>query len=347
MILNTYAVLAAFTSVLGFLLGLLILGFGLFALRQCWRQGDPEAKKAVESRSALLLLLALLLVSLNVVSWPLLYLLLQSYVPQWPGVMCIYGVTQVGAGSLGTSRFLPGLLRTLQLTKPLLVFLSGAWFVLYVINRRCATAPLIRRVFVVMLVVAALAEVDALAEGAYLVIPKKEEFLASGCCTEVLDDAGRHPQALPQFIVGEELHPWLTPAYYVLNAGMILALFGFALRPRARFPVTAMASLLLGAALAVPISAVFLVEIAAPTILHLPYHHCAYDLIPRAPETVLGIALFLWGTFSVGWACVAAWLGSCQETRNLLPGRVRSLLLLAAYCYLASLILISVELALA
>ena len=58
-------------------------------------------------------------VGLGLASWPLLYLLLQSYVPEWPDVMCIYGVTRVGAGSVGASRFLPGLVTALQVLKPL------------------------------------------------------------------------------------------------------------------------------------------------------------------------------------------------------------------------------------
>src|SRR5207244_3006384 len=162
---------------------------------------------------------------------------------QWPGVMCIYGVTRIGQDSVGPSRFLPGLLRLLQATKPALVFLGGAWFILYLLNQRTRSAPLLNRLFVLLLPLGFLAAADAAA---------------------------------------------------VLSASVLL-----------------------------------LVEVASPTLLHLPYHHCAYDLIPRVPESMVAVTLFLAGCFFLGWACVARWLGRCPETEPLLPTTVRSLLRLS------------------
>src|SRR5262249_763476 len=148
--------------------------------------------------------------------------LLQSYVPEWPGVMCIYGVTQVGTGSLGPSRFLPGLVKLLQMTKPALVFGSGAWFVLYWVNWRTATAPLQSRILLALVVLGLLAACDATAETAYLVIPKKEEFLSAGCCTAGLDEWVRSTRFLPESLVREKDPPWLYAAYYGSNLGMVL-----------------------------------------------------------------------------------------------------------------------------
>src|SRR5205823_540731 len=87
MILNTYAVLDAFLSLLRLGLGLLVLGLGL-SVWVAWLRSAPggENRKALEDRCYLLFLLAGLLLALNVVSWPIMYLLLQSYVPEWPGV---------------------------------------------------------------------------------------------------------------------------------------------------------------------------------------------------------------------------------------------------------------------
>jgi hypothetical protein len=147
------------------------------------------------------------LLGLNVVSWPILYLLLQSYVAEWPDVMCIYGVTRIGAGSIGVSRFLPPLVDAPQATKPALVFLSGAWFVLYLLNRRARTVPLTGRVLLVLLAAGLLAAADAAAEVAYLTIPKKEEFLSAGCCTEVFDGPSRASRFLPGILVGGDAAP--------------------------------------------------------------------------------------------------------------------------------------------
>jgi hypothetical protein len=90
---------------------------------------------------------------------------------------------------------------------------------------------------------------------------------------------------------------------------------------------------------------VFLIEVAAPRLLGLPYHHCPYDLVPRAPESLVAVALFLAGTFAVGWACVASWLGNKAEARPLLAAAVSWLLQVAVFSYLLSLVMMSVELA--
>jgi hypothetical protein len=352
MILNSYAVLLAFVAVLRFLLGLLVLGLGAAA----WRsrgQLAADGREALEDRCYLVFLLALLLLGLNLASWPLLYLLLQSYVPEWPGVMCIYGVTQVGAGSLGPSRFLPDLLRLVQWTRPVLVFGGGAWFVLYLINRRTRTAPLLGRLFLVLLPLGALAALDSAADLAYVGIPKKEEFPSGGCCTVAFDQGARF---LPESLVEDAGRPWLYAAYYGGNLGLALALFLFTRglrRPlnEEQAPVLVsgrrLAGLLLGGAIVLAVSGVFLIEVAAPTLLGLPHHHCPYDLVPQVPEAVVAVTLFAGGCFFLGWAGVARWLGRCPETEPFLPGTVRGLLWLSLASYLASLAMLSVELALA
>jgi hypothetical protein len=180
-ILNAYAVLDAFVSLLRLGLGLLAVWLALAAWKT-WRQAAPapEARKALEDRCYLLYLLGGLSLALSVLSWPTFYLLLESYVTEWPGVMCIYGVTRVGAGSVGSSRFLPPLLTALQTSKPLLVFLSGAWFVLYLINRRTRTAPLTGRVLLLILTAGLLGCADAAAGLAYLSIPKRKSSCPAG-----------------------------------------------------------------------------------------------------------------------------------------------------------------------
>jgi hypothetical protein len=184
MILNSYAVLDAFLSLLRFGLGALVLLLAVLALRSWMRKAPGLEASEVESRCHLLFLAAGVLLVLNVVAWPLLYLLLQSYVPEWPGVMCVYGVTRIGAGSIGPSRFLPALVTALQMLKPALVFLSGAWLALHLLNRNTRTAPLTGRVLMLLVLVGFLAVADAAIEAAYLAIPKKEVFLSTGCCSE-------------------------------------------------------------------------------------------------------------------------------------------------------------------
>jgi hypothetical protein len=348
MILNAYAVLDAFLDVLRLGLGLWLVVLALAACRLGTRSEIAlEERKKLEDRCYLVFVLGGLLLGLNVVSWPLFYLLLQSYVAEWPGVMCIYGVTRIGTGSIGPSRFLPKLVETLQVTKPALVFLSGGWFVLYLVNRATRTAPLTGKVLLLVVAAALLGVGDAAAEGAYLVIPKKEEFLASGCCTEALNE-DKQPSGFLADNPEEEDKAvrWLYAGYYSSNILLVLLLGRFAWRdvlPPARWLVP----LLLAAALCLVVNTVFLGAAAAPRLLHLRYHRCPYDLVKGAPESLVAVALYLFGCFSVGWACLAVWLGRSGESLDVLPSLVGRLLGLGFVACLCSLVMMSLELILA
>jgi hypothetical protein len=132
-----------------------------------------------------------------------------------------------------------------------------------------------------------------------------------------------------------------------VNLAMVLALAGYVYLPRWRQPAVRLAPLLLGALVSWPVNLVFLVQVAAPTLLHLAFHHCPYDLLPAVPESVVAIALFVVGSFAVGWACLAAWLGQCPETKSFLGQEVGKLLRLALWGYSASVAMLSFELFLA
>jgi hypothetical protein len=345
-ILNSFAILALFLSIVRLVLALLVIAWGIrFCLQGC-RVLSPEDRRERENQFYLLFLGGPLLLALNLVSWPVLYLLLHSYVAEWPGVMCIYGVTRIGAGSTGTSRFLPGLLQALQWAKPTLVFCSGAWFVLFLINRRTQTSPLSNRIVAILIVVGLLAAGDAVAEGAYVLIPKKEEGPSLGCCTGAFDEASQSIGLAPDAVLGVRDRPLLSAAFFVMNAGIVLGLFRAVIRAQQRPEVPRLTALFVGALATLPVSAAFLVQILAPVVLRLPYHHCPYDLIPKAPEVVLGVVFYLWGMFSLGWAWLAGWWGRCPESLPFLPSRVRTILLMGLFCYLASMVLTTMELAL-
>jgi hypothetical protein len=350
MIVNVYAVLDAFTCVLRLGLGIAVLALGFFAARAWFRLGRDESaeqREPLEDRCYLLFMMAGLLLWLNVASWPLLYLLLQSYVPEWPGITCIYGVTQIGAGSIGVSRYLPRLLAALQAMKPVLVFLSGAWFVLHLVNRRTRRAPLTGRVLLVLLAAALLATVDAAAEAAYLIIPKKEEFPSAGCCTTAATGEADPNRYLPRALTETHHVAWLYAIYYAVNLGMAAVLTNGLWRQGRELPPVRAALLTLAALATLAVNAVFLTDAAAPRLLHLPYHHCPYDLIAQAPGSVGAVALFLGGCLCVLWASVLVWLGRHPESRPFLAGTVSRLLLIGLLGYLTSLLLMSAELVLA
>ena len=344
MILNGYAILLLLLNFIRLPLALLVAILGISAVWQFPRRLQPEQRAPLEGRAYLLMMVALWLVGLNVLSWPLFYWLLQSYVPEWPDVMCIYGVTQIGTGSLGTSRFLPGLIATVQLLKPLLLFLCGSWFVLYWVNRYTETAVLLRRVIVASLLVGLVSVADASLEASYVVIPKREDLPSVGCCTMNVAPRSAAFSATGSLHNAED--GWLLPSYYGVNTLMIAALAVQLAIPRRQMSNLELASLLVGMLVAAAISYHFLVQVASPRILHLPHHRCAYDLISLAPESVVGIVLFVLGSLAIGWACVVAWFGHHTATGHLVEQVRSKVLFLALFGYLSSLTLFSIELAL-
>jgi hypothetical protein len=80
-----------------------------------------------------------------------------------------------------------------------------------------------------------------------------------------------------------------------------------------------MVGAVVGAAASIPIGLHFLGAVAAPAFLRLPYHHCAYCLVDKATESLLGVGLYAVGIFAAGWAAVAGWIGgSAVHTAPLL-----------------------------
>lgn len=297
MVTSGYATLAGFIAALQFAAALWALAVGLRSVAAT--AADESAAERLEARTYLGGLLAYLLLGTSLVSWLVLYLMLESFVPQWKGAMCIYGVTQIGSGSLGIYRWLPRLIMLEQGLKPLLIFVTGAALVVYRLYRRQGTQMLLPRVATLLLLAAALAACDAGIELAYLAIPKRESLPNSGCCSVSSVEHDRTPLAGPP-----EQRQWTT-AFFASQALMALLLMcgaatgGQALLRRT-LPLVLLAAVTLGVAVQ------FLIHVASPTLLHLPYHHCIYDLITQVPESGVATLLLFAGTCCVGWAAVVS-----------------------------------------
>src|SRR5262249_5257433 len=139
---------------------------------------------------------------------------------------------------------------------------------------------------------------------------------------------------------------WLSTAYFAVNIALLFALIAARKVTAARQLTVALAPLLTLASFAAWIAKSFLVDVAAPALLHLPYHHCPYDLLPQVPEVVLAIVYFVAGSFFLGWAAVVCWLGRAPETEPFLAETIRTLLGASFWSFLLSLLLMSLEMAL-
>ena len=351
---NAYAVLAGFLSLVQLGVGTVALLVGarlMYASGQRSQSLDrlpspdktppPDILTRREDRLYLAVVLGTLQLIVTVVGWPLLYLLLQSYVPRWPGVMCIYGVLRIGSESDGAAGWLPTFLSMLQFTKPLGVLLAGAWFELYRLDRATTHSPLARRVVGLLVLTSALTVVDAAVELSYLAIPKQDESLSVGCCTAPADSA-RWSQRLPTSIWTNDSRRRLLVAAAVVANGLFvggLILVARACRraslgsrtsdvsastsanklataksaprmiPGGAAGPLALAALGVGAVASLPANLLLLTHWLAPSLLHLPYHACPYDLVSRAPESLVGLTAVSFGYLAASWAAMLLLVG--------------------------------------
>jgi hypothetical protein len=312
-IVNAFSVLDAFTALLRAALGILLAAAGAVWLR---RRGSGGG--AGEERYDLLVVLATTLLVLAAASWPLFYLVLASYVPEWPGVMCIAGVTRIGLGSAGAAARLPLLANALEVLKPLLLFAAGAWFLLHRARRDAPRGGLAARAAAALLAFGLLGAVDGSTELAYLFTPKKERSLAVGCCTVGAAAVSDDPfGTAPPRLLGVEIGSAALTAAFVGACLLEAGLFTLALRRgrAAGVPVAAASALAL---LALPVAGAFFRHVAGPAYLGLPHHRCLYCLLPSAPEGILHIALLLLGAFGAGWAAVARFVAGVAPAPALL-----------------------------
>ena len=311
MSLDGFTVVSAFLAVVEVALGgaAVVLGF---------REARARSDAGVTApRRPLLPLVAAALAATAVVSIPVGWLLLESWIPRWPGVMCVAGVRRIGEGTVGASRFLPDLAAALDFTRILVLFAAGAWLVL----RRSAAVGASRRAAIAAALLGAVALVDGAASFGFAVLPREEVHLEAGCCT--VPQRGDERLAV-QADGGDGLSGLLIGGAALLGAGALAARgrAGTGLLPLGVFALLAAASL--------PLAARFLAEVAAPAVLGLPYHRCSWCALERAPETAVGALLAVGAACSAGWAFLARWDDGPPAARPLLGAASFGFLGLAA-----------------
>lgn len=316
MIWNAASSAALFLVLLRFLTSGLILAVALRAAFSGNRQASSsELAEGREARNYLLLSLSTALLVLSLTAWPLFYLFLRSYVPHWPGVMCVYGVTRIGSGSQGLAGILPTLVRTVELLKPAAIFAAGAWYLLHRINLGSQTSPHARRLVAMSFALGTICLFESAAEGAYLLIPKSELHLAAGCCTG-FDPAQSASKFQPSSLFGPQIMD-LFPAFHHFAVTIWSACLFVAFRRGSdRLGSGSWIGLSVGSALMLGFNALQFTYVAAPIILHQPDHCCPYDLMDAAPESLLAAVLFFSSAFCVGWGAIVRFLSRHDESRE-------------------------------
>jgi len=326
MILNALSITMIFIGVFSALLAIWGGVSSFILYRKSGKTSTPEEKASLEDRSYLVLLIMVIVLLIRLINWPFFYATLQSFIPDIEGAMCIFGVTQVR----------PGLTRFLELLKPIIFFLIGGWLILNHLDRATKTSPLMRRKLLLLSIINLLVLVDSFGD-ILLMIGITPESLVS-CCTTVTDILNRPTRTTPVSIFGPEYGRPLQALYFITH----LALLGF-IGANLKFRIFRRPILGLLFLFSILNASLFLlsqIEVFAPAMMHLPFHHCLYCLWQYVPDSILLFGSFSLGTFSVGWGFTTELFGRKEEVADLLPVYLRKIYLIAFFFLSASFIML-------
>jgi hypothetical protein len=330
MILNALSITILFMSILSILL-MIWGGISSFFLYKKWgKPFTPEERTLLEDRSYLVLLILAIVLMMRLINWPLFYATLQSFITDVEGAMCIFGVTQVK----------PGLTRFLELLKPINFFLIGGWLLLHFLDRGTKTSPLMRRKLLLLSVIGLFVLFDSIGD-ILLMIRIVPESLVS-CCTTITDILNRPTRATPESIFGPEYAQPLQALFFITHLAL-MGFIGVTLKSKIfRRPILGL--LFLFSLLNAILFLLSQIEVFAPRMMHLPFHHCLYCLWQYVPDSIIMYLLFILGTFSVGWAFTTDLFGKIGEASDLLPNYLRKIYSFAFFFLSASLIMLVIHL---
>jgi hypothetical protein len=336
MILNVFSITEIFIGIISFILmawgGSLAI---ILAIR--WRNASTvEERSDVEKKSHLVLLVALVVLGIRLFNWPLFYATLQSFVPDIDGAMCIFGVTQV-------KRILTGIS---ELIKPVSFFLIGGWLLIHSLDQKTQTSSLMGTKLFFLSITAVVVVAESLLD-VVLMFQIRPGTLVS-CCTTVTDILERPTRLIPQSTLGPAYESILRYGYYTGNI-ILMALLGICMRritpastPRWRRP--ALGLLFICAVGNAGLFVLTQIEVHAPRIMGLPFHHCLYCLWQYVPDTILMYILFILGTAGIGWAFLLDMVGRTDETRDALPQSLRRLCGFSIFCLGTSMVMNTIHL---
>jgi hypothetical protein len=336
MILNALSITLIFIGVLSAFLVIWGGTSSLILYKKWGRTFTPEEKTSLEDRCYLVLLIMVIALIIRLINWPLFYATLQSFIHDIEGAMCIFGVTQVK----------PGLTLFLEYLKPINFFLIGGWLILHILDRATKTSPLMGRQLLLLSVISLFVLIDSIGD-ILLMIEIAPGTLVS-CCTTVTDISNRPTRTTPESFFGPQYAQFLKILYFVSHF-LLIGLVGFVLKFKKLGSTFFWRRGILGCLflLALLNGILFVlsqIEIFAPSMMHLPFHHCLYCLWQYVPDSIVMYLLFILGTFSVGWGFTTALFGRQGEAADLLPGYLRKIYMFAFFFLSASLIMLIIHL---
>lgn len=338
MIINIYTLIMLFVAFLSLFLG----GFLFYTTFKTLLHFEPsiplETKGQFEQRGYLIFLLACVAIFVRMFAWPWFYFMLQSFVPEIPGAMCMFGVTQI----------LPSTVIFLQIIKPVSFFIMGGWLLWYYVDKSIPTAPLARQNLLFLLIVCSVLLIDCIGDIFYVL--RMKPLMSVSCCATFFDVPLRPSAMIPQAVFGKNFQKTLFITYYATNIILIALLFTTLSKKWTSLTPLARKFILYGQAalgvMNIPVVIFTYFENIAPRLMQLPYHHCIYCFMGNGtvPDAPVMIGLFVIGTFGVGWMGILRFLFRNKEARPAAERTFVKINSLSAFCLLASILMVTTHL---
>ena len=293
---------------------------------------NEEKHQILEDRSYLFLLIACVVLSIRLITWPFFYLVLWSFVPDITGAMCIFGVTQVK----------PTLTSILEIMKPFSFFLFGTWLFIHSLDRKTKRADLLKIKLFLLSFMAPLIIIECLMEIGLII--NISPSVTVSCCTTVTDLLSRPTRVVPSSFLGQSYGLYIEAGFWLVSLLLIAIMIVFLrIKPRERSHRRRLGlGLVAGIALFVlsPLFILAMIETIAPRLMKLPFHHCLYCLWQYSPATILIFLLFVLGIFSPVWAFFLDIIGRKGEVAMELPMFLKKLYWIGLYSMGASIVLL-------
>lgn len=340
MIINIYTIIMLFVAFLSLSLGIFLLYTTTKTLISFKSILPAETKSRFEKRGYLIFLAACVALSVRMIVWPWFYFMLQSFVSEVPGAMCMFGVTQI----------LPSTVTFLQIIKPISFFIMGGWLLCYYVDKSTPTTPLARKNLFFLLIVCGVLLADSIADIYYVICMKP--LMSVSCCATFFDVPLRPSAMIPQAIFGRNFQKILFFVYYLTTIILIALLFTSLSKKWvsvASLPqkIIFYSQYALGI-INIPVVICTVLENIAPRLMQLPYHHCIYCFMGNGmvPDAPIMLGLFVIGTFAIGWMGILRLLCRDTETQFVTEKLLMKVNTLSAFCLLASVIMVTVHITL-
>jgi len=333
MILNPFSIAMLLVALISTIVGLYGSMLTFKAIVE-WKKYPPSGKHmGLEKRANRVISLALPVLVLRFLSYPLFYATLQSFIKNIEGAMCIHGVTQV----------LPYLCRVQEIIKPLIFFFLGQWLILHFLTRKSRTTKSLtfrKLKFLLGVSIGIVAE----SVGDMVFFLNINSHIPVTCWTLKIDSPDRISALLSRYLWGHQYEEHLLLFYYLSNL-FLLGMVGYFLGKR-RLAIRRRS---VGLVFSVSLINLFLtvlavLEVIGPRLMNLPYHHCPYCLLQYVPDSSLMIGLFILGTYSIGWVFGLEMITRDKETPRNLPGYLDRLYRFSFCCLGLSLVMVSIHL---